>query len=112
MSIIPIGKVFWRVQIKSVSVIASPRSHYRVKTTANHDRPYSADEIDFLVAYIFPEDTWYVFPVALIENRKIICLWPGSKRSRFEPYREAWKLMGPAGVEAAAEAAAAAVAAT
>jgi hypothetical protein len=82
-----------------------------VKATGNRDRPYSADEIDFLVAYIFPEDTWYVFPVALIENRTVLCIRPGSKRSWHEQYREAWKLMGPAGVEPASETAAA-VAAT
>jgi len=83
-----------------------------VKPTGNRNRPYSADEIDFLVAYIFPEGTWYVFPVALLENRTILCIRLGSKRSWLEPYREAWKLMGPAGVEPAAEDAAAAVAAT
>jgi hypothetical protein len=88
------------------------RLHYRVKATGNRDRPYSADEIDFLVAYIFPEDTWYVFPVAIIENRTVLCIRPGSKRSWLEPYREAWKLRGPAGVEPAAETAAAAVTAT
>jgi hypothetical protein len=103
--------VFWRVQIKSVWAIAPPKRHYRVKATASHHRLYSAEDIDFLVAYIFPEDIWYVFPVALIENRTVLCIRPGSKRSRFEPYREAWKLMGPAGVEPAAEAAVAAVAA-
>jgi hypothetical protein len=70
-------------------------------------QPYSADEIDFLVAYIFPEDIWYVFPVELIENRTVLCIRPGSKRSWLEPYREAWKLMGPAGVEHAAAAVAA-----
>ena len=68
---------------------------------------YSAEDIDFLVAYIFPEDIWYVFPVALTENRTVLCIRPGSKRSWLEPYREAWKLMGPTGVEPAAAAVAA-----
>jgi len=101
--------VFWRVQVKSVWAIAPSRFHYRVKATGNRDRPYSADEIDFLVAYVFPEDMWYVFPVALMQNHAVLCIRPGSKRSRYEPYREAWKLMGPAGVEPAAETAVAAV---
>jgi len=48
---------------------------------------------DFLLAYIFPENIWRVFPVTVIENRKIICVVPGSKTSRFEQYREAWNLM-------------------
>ena len=31
----------------------------------------------------------------MVENRKIVCVVPGSKKSRFEQYREAWKLMKP-----------------
>jgi len=34
-----------------------PARHlYRVKTTASSNSQYSAEEIDFLVAYIFPTD--------------------------------------------------------
>ena len=90
------GNVFSRVQIKSVWSVYRSRSHYRVKTSSKFNAPYTASEIDFLVAYIFPKDTWYVFPVALVENRKVLCLSPECKRSKFEPYREAWKLMRPA----------------
>src|SRR5438552_861701 len=68
--VLRVGQVFWRVQIKSVWAVTPTRSHYRVRTTNNRKRLYSADEIDFLVAYIFPEDTWYVFPVALVVNRQ------------------------------------------
>jgi hypothetical protein len=93
--ILRLGKVFWRVQIKSVWAKRRTRTHYRLKTTGSSDIPYSAEEIDFLVTYIFPEDAWYVFPVALVENRKVICITPGGKRSPFKQYREAWNLMRP-----------------
>jgi PD-(D/E)XK endonuclease len=98
-------KVFWRVQIKSVWAVSPGRPHYRVKTTGNRHSPYSADQIDFLVAYVFPKDLWYVFPVAVVENRNGICVTPGSKKSTYERYREAWKLMGPANTEPAPPAA-------
>ena len=110
--VVRVGQVFWRVQVKSVRAKAPQRSHYRVHTVNWLKAPYKADEIDFLVAYIFPEDTWYVFPVLIVENRKSLCITPRSKRSPFEPYREAWKLMGFTGVEPTAVTAAAAVAAT
>jgi hypothetical protein len=87
------GKVFWRVQVKSVRSKSPRRKHYRVATVNWLTLPYSADEIDFLVAYIFPEDSWYVFPVAVVENRKALFINSGSKRSKLEKYREAWKLM-------------------
>jgi hypothetical protein len=87
------GRVFWRVQVKSVRAKAVRRPHYRVTAVARFQRPYTADEIDFLAAYIFPEDAWYVFPVSVVENRKTLCVFPNSKRSHFEQYREAWELM-------------------
>jgi hypothetical protein len=91
--IVRLGRIFWRVQIKSAWGPAPSRKHYRVKTTGGHFTRYSSEEIDFLVAYIFAEDIWYVVPVAMVENLKCICIRPGSKRSWLEQYREAWDLM-------------------
>src|SRR5437660_6328186 len=55
--IVRVETVCWRVQIKSVLSKSRERGH-RIKTSGGsgdrgHTR-YSADEIDFLVAYIFP----------------------------------------------------------
>lgn len=97
--IVRVETVCWRVQVKSVKAKSPGRHHYRVQTaTRTKNAPhntYSAAEIDFLVAYIFPEDLWYVFPAARIAGKKSICVWPGSKRSTSEQYCEAWKLMKP-----------------
>jgi hypothetical protein len=49
-----------------------------------------------------------VLPVAVVEHRKGICLMPGSKNSKYEQYRESWKLMGPTNTEPAPSTAAAA----
>lgn len=87
------GRLFWRVQVKSVRSTVPERNHYRIQTTRWLKSGYTAEEIDFLAAYIFPEDTWYIFPVAFVENRRAVCVSPNSKRPRLEKYREAWKLM-------------------
>jgi hypothetical protein len=84
---------FWRVQIKSVLDKFPSRDHYRVQTADSRRHTYSANDIDFLVAYIFAKDIWYVLPAHIIENKKSLCLSPGSKRSSVEDYREAWGLM-------------------
>jgi len=42
-----------------------------------------------------------VFPVLVVDHRKIVCLTPGSKNSKYEQYREAWRLMGPTNTEPA-----------
>jgi hypothetical protein len=101
--VLSIGNAFSRIQIKSVWYKPPARGHYRVKTTGSAQKLYTATDIDFLVAYIFPKNAWYVFPVTLIEGRTSCCLSPGSKRSIFERYREAWDLMRPAEAGLAAE---------
>ena len=94
-----VENICWRIQVKSVRAKTRSTHHYRVKTSGGNAIQgltfYSASEIDFLVAYIFPENIWYVFPTSLVENRQIVCVVTGSKRSRYEQYREAWKLMKP-----------------
>jgi hypothetical protein len=52
------------------------------------------DEIDFLVAYIVPEDLWYVVPVAAFASRKGLHFYPHSGRhALYEQYREVWCLL-------------------
>lgn len=92
-AVVGAGRVFWRVQIKSAWAREPGRSGYAIKTERRAGVPYTCGEIDFLVAYIFAVDAWYIFPVSVIETRKGVSLRPGSKRSRFERYRQAWDLM-------------------
>src|SRR5438874_12681425 len=92
---------FWRVQIKSVLGKSTHRDHFVVQTVSVPGKMYSRNEIDFLVAYIFAEDLWYVFPAHVWENKKSVCVKPGSKKSRLEEYRENWNLMRSSGVPTA-----------
>jgi hypothetical protein len=92
--IVDSGHHFWRVQVKSTH--SRKRPSYRVRSVWGRTHVYSATEIDFLVAYVAPEDLWYVIPVAEIGTRTDLCLRPhGGSRTSFENYREAWCLMGP-----------------
>ena len=96
-------KTFWRVQVKSVLALTPSRPHFVVQTKNAGGKPYSRDDIDFLVAYIFAEDLWYVFPVHVVEQKKSLCVKPGSKKSRLGQYRENWDLMrspGPSPLQA------------
>ena len=91
--IVRFDKIFWRVQVKSVITTQPSKHSYRVKTTRGCNSTYSADEIDFLVAYVFPKDVWYVFPAEVIAGRDSVCVRPESKKCRLVQYREAWDLM-------------------
>lgn len=54
-------------------------------------RPYTKKEIDFIVAFVFRESTWYVIPVREVTG-KILSLRPGSG-GKYEKFREAWGLL-------------------
>ena len=95
-------KMFWRVQVKSVITSRPSRQSYRVKTTRGANSTYSAEEIDFLVAYVFPKDAWYIFPASVIAGRDSVCVRPESPKCRLLQYREAWDLMKTAPVAEAA----------
>jgi len=96
------GERLWRVQVKSIATTYPPGSHgYRAASCHSRgsykDLPYTADEIDFFVAYIVPLDIWYVLPVELVTLVLGLYFYPSGCRlgGRLEPYREAWHLMAP-----------------
>jgi len=90
-----------RIQVKSV--FTTSRWGYSVSVqrhSRGYGRPatqYSAEEIDFIAAYVVPHDAWYIIPVFEIISRAHIRLYPeGAKRNDgalFEKYREAWDLL-------------------
>jgi hypothetical protein len=84
------GKGFWRVQVKGGSYYE--RSKYQVGA-GGKGRPFTKEDMDFVVVHIIPEELWYVVPIEIAEG--LIMLWfnPRSTRARFEKYREAWCLL-------------------
>jgi PD-(D/E)XK endonuclease len=94
--IIDVGGRLLRVQLKSAHrVCAQPGGGYHVRASPHQRVPYGSDEIDLLVAYIVPENIWYVFPPSAFQNMKSMRLFPyrGKKISKFEKFREAWHLI-------------------
>jgi hypothetical protein len=88
----------WRVQVKSTRT--AHRSVYEISAHGcwgAHDI-YTKDEIDLIVAYVVPEDAWYVIPIEATQGRKRLCLHPNVPRKqcyKYEKYREAWWMMKP-----------------
>ncbi len=88
-----------RVQVKSV--FTTNRWGYSVTVARNrqrrHGEQYTAQEIDFLAAYVVVHDAWYILPVAEVVGIDHIRLYPdGTRRrdgGRYEKYREAWDLL-------------------
>jgi hypothetical protein len=84
-------------QSKRPRIYSPFRNGYRTAGRRDNQDIYKADEVDLLVAYIDPRDSWYVIPVKHIAASRVLLFYPsGCKRGgHFECYREAWYLMAP-----------------
>jgi hypothetical protein len=85
--------IFLRVQVKSTMYRVGNAYVCNVRPDSDL-RPYTVGEIDFLAAYVIPEDVWYILPspvaTALKGNIWLSPLKPGHK---YERYKEAWELL-------------------
>ena len=79
----------WRVQVKSTSA-KGPSGGYAVNA-CTQGKSYTEDEVDFLAAYVFPANTWYIIPIRALRGAKMLLLHPESRRSsgKWEAFREA-----------------------
>jgi hypothetical protein len=84
---------FARVQVKSTMFV--DRGGYSC-TVRGCDGPYEGDPFDYLAAYIFQEDLWYIIPGELVVGQGSIALYPKYRRSKYREYKEAWQLLRPA----------------
>jgi hypothetical protein len=94
--IVDSGRRLWRVQVKS-AYRAGEYGGYTFHAHGNENKKvYCLKDIDVLVAYIVPEDLWYVVPVSVFRRIKSMKLFPVSRRrrSKFEVYREGWESFG------------------
>jgi len=83
-----------RVQVRSTSTLAFGR--YRIQAVFGaRKRAYTKGLIDFLAAYVFPCDVWYIVPASFLRRSNNIYMRPhltGSS-SPAESFREAWHLL-------------------
>ena len=100
------GPRLLRVQVKSVFTRRPGEHRFGFPIAVSQRRrtglaTYTADEIDFIAAFVAPLSAWYVIPVDALSSRKFIRLYPGGKKrvdaGRYEQYREAWHLMAAEG---------------
>lgn len=82
--------VFVRVQVKST--MFKDWGGYSC-TVRGREGPYQGDPFDFLAAYVFQEELWYIIPAGLVVGQGSIALYPRLKRSRYGEYKEAWHLL-------------------
>ncbi len=67
------------------------------RRTGGRAVPYLPGEIDFLAAFIIPEDTWYIIPLgAFLGSTSLLFRRRRDPRpGLYDAYREAWPLLRP-----------------
>lgn len=57
---------------------------------------YAESEVDFVVAYVVPEETWYIIPIQALRGRRTMYLYSRDHKRRhmgvWEAFREKWDL--------------------
>jgi hypothetical protein len=92
-----------RVQVKSSTQLVD--GLYRINCGRRLNGrvvPYKLSEIDFVAAYIIPEDSWFILPLPHVLGQTSLLFRP--KKSKipglYDTYREAWHyLTEPDGIE-------------
>jgi hypothetical protein len=90
------GPRFLKVQVKSSSnLIHGSYPMSATRRVKDHPIPYTPAEIDFLAAYIAPEDAWFIIPIQALQSRTSFRLYrqQSPQQGPFGNYREAWHLM-------------------
>jgi hypothetical protein len=97
------GRRLLRIQVKSCFGRERTAYHTGFSITVSHHLgktkfTYSAEDIDFIAAFVAPYDTWYLIPLDALGQTKSIRLYPASKGLKrrggfYEQYREAWHLL-------------------
>ena len=91
------ASLLWRIQVKASTQLLNGlyrvNSHRRLRRRAV---PYRPGEIDFIAAYIIPEDTWYIIPLHAVRGTSLLFRRKKDRRpGRYDQYKEAWHLLRP-----------------
>jgi len=92
-----------RVQVKSSAQMVNGFYYLKASRQVNGRAvTYKLSEIDFIAAYVIPEDSWFIFPLPHILGLGSLLLSPKARRRQalYDGYRDAWHfLREPDGIE-------------
>ena len=94
-SIVSGGAGLWRVQVKATTSTMNGLYHVCTRHWVNHVAvAYHESELDFLAAYVMPEDAWFIVPAWQVAGHRSLLFRPKGFNGRdpYMLYREAWHL--------------------
>jgi hypothetical protein len=90
-----LGPPLYRVQVKCSTQLLN--GLYRInahRRSGGRAVPYLPGEIDFIAAYIIPEDTWYIIPIHAVRGTSLLFRRKKDHRpGLYDQYRQAWHLL-------------------
>jgi len=84
---------FLRVQVKSTIYRRRGIESYSLNVSGPRRQLYRKGTVDFFAVYLIPIDAWYIIPFGDIGGSFSLHFTAGSKRQKYEKYREAWHLL-------------------
>ena len=85
-----------RIQIKAATIsIGKDRKHgrYKINTVSSKQKQYTKKDIDFFACHCVEDDIWFIIPVNNINCNQISINLISDKPSKFDKYKENWKLL-------------------
>jgi PD-(D/E)XK nuclease superfamily protein len=81
-----------RVQVKS-TIYCRRGGEYSLNVMGPGRKRYRRGTVDFFAVWVIPIGEWYIIPYEAMGKRLTMHFTPGSKRSKWMKYREAWDLL-------------------
>jgi hypothetical protein len=81
-----------RVQVKS-TIFCRRGKEYSLNVMGPKRKRYPKGSVDFFAVWIIPIEEWYIIPVSAMGKKLTFHITPGSKRSKWGAYLEAWDLL-------------------
>lgn len=91
-----------RVQVTSTIYCRRGRE-YCLNVMGPKGNKYRPGTVDFFAVWVIPIGEWYIIPYAAMGTHKTLHFTPGSKRSKWIRYREAWDLLRVIEIQACAD---------
>jgi hypothetical protein len=86
------GRKILRVQVKSTIYCRRGRE-YSLNVMGAKRKRYPRGTVDFFAIFVIPINEWYIIPYKAMGRRLTLHFTPGSKRSKWTAYLEAWHLL-------------------
>ncbi len=93
------GRRISRVQVKS-TIYCRRGNEYSLNVMGPGRKKYEEGTVDFFAVFLIPREEWYIIPYEAMGNRLTLHFTPGSKRGKWEEYREAWELLRAVEIQA------------